>query len=44
MLADELELVLRLHVELRDQRVVHGPRGGLQILARLAGSSSTTAP
>ena len=36
VLADELEVVLRLHTELRDQRVVYCPRDGLEVLARLA--------
>jgi hypothetical protein len=36
MLADELEVVLRLHVELRDQGVVYGPRDGMEVLVRLA--------
>jgi hypothetical protein len=36
MLVDELELVLRLHVELRDQRVVYCLRDGFEVLARLA--------
>jgi hypothetical protein len=36
MLVNELEVVLRLHVELRDQRVVYGPRDGFEVLARLA--------
>jgi len=36
MLVDELELVLRLHVELRDQSVVYCPRDGFEVFARLA--------
>jgi hypothetical protein len=36
MLADELEVVLRRHVELRDQGVVYCPRDGFEVLARLA--------
>jgi hypothetical protein len=33
MLVDELELVLRLHVEFRDQCVVYCPRDGFEVLA-----------
>ena len=36
VLVNELEVVLRLHVQLRDQRVVYCPRDSFQVLGRLA--------